>query len=98
MARGGYGERYEIDACWRKRRSWGQRRAPMCAHPSKRATIDRCAGSAGPRRAEALGYHGVHVLRDGTAAWQRAGYTLYEGVNVPSKTFGELVENERHTP
>ena len=50
------------------------------------------------RRAEALGYHGVHVLRDGTAAWQRAGYTLYEGVNVPSKTFGELVEHERHTP
>ncbi|HKD57680.1 MAG TPA: rhodanese-like domain-containing protein, partial [Hyphomicrobiaceae bacterium] len=50
------------------------------------------------RRAEALGYHRVHVLRDGTAAWQRAGYTLYEGVNVPSKTFGELVEHERHTP
>ena len=50
------------------------------------------------KRAEALGYHRVHVLTGGTAAWQRAGYTLYEGVNVPSKTFGELVEHERHTP
>ncbi|MBO0740590.1 MAG: sulfurtransferase [Hyphomicrobiaceae bacterium] len=50
------------------------------------------------KRAEALGYHCVHVLSGGTAAWQRAGYTLYEGVNVPSKTFGELVEHERHTP
>jgi len=50
------------------------------------------------KRAEALGYHRVHVLTGGTVAWQRAGYTLYEGVNVPSKTFGELVEHERHTP
>jgi rhodanese-related sulfurtransferase len=49
-------------------------------------------------RAQALGYNLVHVLAGGTAAWQRAGYTLYEGVNVPSKTFGELVEHERHTP
>jgi rhodanese-related sulfurtransferase len=50
------------------------------------------------KRAKALGYHHVHVLTGGTAAWQRAGYTLYEGVNVPSKTFGELIEHERHTP
>jgi rhodanese-related sulfurtransferase len=50
------------------------------------------------KRAETLGYHRVHVLIGGTAAWQRAGYTLYEGVNVPSKTFGELVEHKRHTP
>ena len=50
------------------------------------------------KRAEALGYRNVHVLAGGTQAWQRAGYTLYAGVNVPSKTFGELVEHERHTP
>ena len=50
------------------------------------------------KRAAALGYSNVHVLMGGTAGWQRAGYTLYEGVNVPSKTFGELVEHERHTP
>ena len=50
------------------------------------------------KRAEALGYRNVHVLAGGTAAWQRAGFTLYAGVNVPSKTFGELVEHARHTP
>jgi rhodanese-related sulfurtransferase len=50
------------------------------------------------KRAEAMGYRNVHVLAGGTRAWKRAGYTLYAGVNVPSKTFGELVEHEKHTP
>ena len=49
-------------------------------------------------RAEALGYRDVHVLAGGIEGWKRAGYTLYAGVNVPSKTFGELIEHERHTP
>src|SRR6202521_1086984 len=49
-------------------------------------------------RAETLGYENVHVLTGGAAAWRQAGYTLYAGVNVPSKTFGELVEHQRHTP
>jgi rhodanese-related sulfurtransferase len=50
------------------------------------------------KRAEALGYRNVHILRGGAPAWREAGYTLYAGVNVPSKTFGELVEHESHTP
>jgi rhodanese-related sulfurtransferase len=49
-------------------------------------------------RAAALGYHDLHILAGGKAAWQRAGYTLFAGVNVPSKTFGELIAHERHTP
>ncbi|MEZ5907618.1 MAG: rhodanese-like domain-containing protein [Hyphomicrobiaceae bacterium] len=49
-------------------------------------------------RAQALGYSDVSVLAGGTVGWKAAGYTLYAGVNVPSKTFGELVEHERHTP
>src|SRR5262249_33728365 len=50
------------------------------------------------KRAEGLGYRNLHVLTGGAPAWGAAGYTLYAGVNVPSKTFGELVEHRRHTP
>jgi rhodanese-related sulfurtransferase len=49
-------------------------------------------------RAAAIGFRDVFVLAGGTKAWAAAGYTLYEGVNVPSKVFGEIVEHQRHTP
>src|SRR3982074_2859184 len=49
-------------------------------------------------RAEELGYTQTHLLTGGADAWRQAGYTLYAGVNVPSKTFGEVVDYERHTP
>lgn len=49
-------------------------------------------------RATALGYTDVFVMAGGAPAWGTAGFTLYEGVNLPSKTFGELLEIERHTP
>jgi len=50
------------------------------------------------RRLQALGYTQVFVLQGGTAGWQAAGFPLFAGVNVPSKTFGELVEQVYHTP
>jgi rhodanese-related sulfurtransferase len=49
-------------------------------------------------RAAGLGYSNLHILSGGKPGWRRAGYTLYAGVNVPSKTFGELVAHARHTP
>lgn len=48
-------------------------------------------------RLAALGYR-PQVLAGGTAAWAAAGFALFAGVNVPSKTFGELVEHRCHTP
>jgi len=50
------------------------------------------------RRLGALGYTDVSILRDGARGWQAAGYTLFKGVNLPSKTFGELVEHAYGTP
>ena len=49
-------------------------------------------------RLYALGYANVRVLEQGTLGWQRAGYQLFAGVNVPSKAFGELAELHFHTP
>lgn len=60
-----------------------------------------CGDTLGARaaaRLQALGYRHVRVLRGGAAAWAEAGYTLFKGVHVPSKTFGELVEIHSHTP
>jgi len=50
------------------------------------------------QRAEEAGYRNPHILEGGADGWRRAGYTLYAGVNVPSKTFGELIEHRRQTP
>lgn len=49
-------------------------------------------------RLAALGYTDVRVMEGGAPAWAEAGFNLFKGVNVPSKTFGELVEHEMHTP
>nr|WP_254213279.1 rhodanese-related sulfurtransferase [Burkholderia multivorans] len=45
-----------------------------------------------------LGYTDVRLLDGGLAGWQAAGGELFIDVNVPSKSFGEWVEAERHTP
>ena len=58
---------------------------------------DGLSGTAA-RRLEGLGYTRVHVLAGGIEAWAEAGYTVFKGVNVPSKTFGELVEHAYATP
>lgn len=45
-----------------------------------------------------LGYTDVSRLDGGLAAWIAAGGEVFRDVNVPSKSFGELVEAKRHTP
>jgi rhodanese-related sulfurtransferase len=75
---------------------------PLLA-PNPAVRVVLCDGGDGvaaraAARAVALGYPNIAVLTGGAPAWRQAGYTLYEGVNVPSKTFGEIVEEQRHTP
>lgn len=45
-----------------------------------------------------LGYTQVFALRGGIAAWKQAGYVSFAGVNLPSKTFGEIAEHLYNTP
>ncbi|WP_018607208.1 rhodanese-like domain-containing protein [Uliginosibacterium gangwonense] len=49
-------------------------------------------------RLTAAGYGNLAVLTGGAPAWPASGCALFKGVNVPSKTFGELVEQICHTP
>jgi rhodanese-related sulfurtransferase len=68
---------------------------------SVRAVVFDAGDGVAMRAAQALsalGYTGVHILRGGVHAWREAGHTLFAGVNVPSKTFGELAEHVLHTP
>ena len=55
-------------------------------------------GEQAALRMAALGYTDVALLDGGTPAWEAAGYTVYEGVHVPSKAFAEVVEHEAATP
>jgi rhodanese-related sulfurtransferase len=47
-------------------------------------------------RLEGLGYTQISIVKGGAPAWAAAGFALYKGVNVPSKTLGELVETIWH--
>ena len=49
-------------------------------------------------RLVAIGFTKVSVFKGGVRAWSAAGGELFKDVNVPSKSFGELVEAHKHTP
>lgn len=46
----------------------------------------------------AAGYADVRILEGGVAAWGAAGFELFSGINVPSKAFGEVIEQRHDTP
>ena len=52
----------------------------------------------GARRLAQIGYTEASVLEGGVAGWAAAGFELFSGVNVPSKAFGEFVEQDSGTP
>jgi rhodanese-related sulfurtransferase len=63
-------------------------------------TLDDGEGDAtlAAQRLIDLGYTDVSLLEGGVRGWKAAGGELFRDVNVPSKSFGELVESKRHTP
>ena len=50
------------------------------------------------RTFQRLGYTQVQLLAGGLQGWKDGGGEVFRDVNVPSKSFGELVESKRHTP
>ena len=44
------------------------------------------------KKLKILGYKNLYILEDGIDGWRNEGYELYDGVNVPSKAFGEWIE------
>ena len=63
-------------------------------------TLDDGEGYAelAAQRLSALGFSNVSVFDGGVQGWKAAGGEVFKDVNVPSKSFGELVESKRHTP
>ena len=48
--------------------------------------------------ARQMGYSNISIIEGGVKEWVSAGYKLFDGINVPSKSFGELIEKYFHTP
>jgi rhodanese-related sulfurtransferase len=47
---------------------------------------------------ESLGYTNIALLQGGIEAWKASDGTLFSGVSVPGKAFGEFIEKECATP
>src|SRR5213083_2019353 len=45
-----------------------------------------------------MGYTDVQILKGGLSAWRADGRPLVQGINVPSKVFGERALHEWKTP
>lgn len=79
---------------------------PMLANlvPRRSARLVMCDGGDDDESMRAAaaaigyGYSDVNVLDGGVAAWRAAGFEVFSGVNVPSKAFGEYVEQRYDTP
>ncbi len=69
--------------------------------PNRRVEIVLIDGGDGvaaraAKRLASRGYQDISVVAGGAPGWAAAGLTLYKGVNVPSKTLGELAEAVWH--
>jgi len=84
-------------------RRWLEFRLPALvpAPATPLVLVDADGGALAARAratAAALGYHDVRVLDGGLHAWRAAGRPTVQGINVPSKVFGERALHELKTP
>ena len=50
------------------------------------------------KKAKNLKYINIFILKDGVKGWIKSKFRLFDGINVPSKSFGELIEEKFNTP
>ena len=81
--------RLELDAPWRLPR----RDVPVVVYDDGEGLAEPAA-----RWLAAAGWTAVSLLDGGLEGWRRSGGELFRDVNVPSKSFGELVEHDAGTP
>jgi len=77
------------------------RMARLVPRKTTRTVLVDDADGLAERAAKVLqhaGYPNLHILDSGNLAWEAAGYELFSGMNVPSKAFGEFIEQENGTP
>jgi rhodanese-related sulfurtransferase len=84
-------------------RRWLEFRLPALvpAPATPLVLVDADGGALAARArttALALGYRDVRVLDGGLAGWRAAGRPTVQGINVPSKVFGERALHELKTP
>ncbi len=48
--------------------------------------------------AQNLKYTNIFILKNGIDGWVKSKFHLFDGINVPSKSFGELIEKKFKTP
>ncbi|WP_288900336.1 rhodanese-like domain-containing protein [uncultured Sneathiella sp.] len=71
--------------------------------PNRHAFCVLCDGNDGVAdraavRLNAIGYENINILDQGMTGWKEAGFSVFKGINVPSKILGELIEKAERTP
>ena len=83
------------------RRQLEQRVPTLVTAPATPIALVDADGALAPLAAStlaAMGYRDVRPLEGGLAAWRAAGRRVVQGLNVPSKVFGERALHEWGTP
>src|SRR5690348_10790210 len=73
----------------------------LVSAPATRIVLLDADGALAPLAAttlDAMGYRDVQIVAGGLSAWRAAGRRVVQGLNVPSKVFGERALHEWRTP